>query len=105
MNKDNEEFGSKFPYCEQVKVEHQMSRGLTHKIELVQWKWDKINMDFITRLLRFCQHHHSIWVIVYRMTKSAHILLVETTHSGEDYAGLYIQEVERLWIPNLNHFI
>ena len=53
MKKDNEEFVAKFPCCEQVNVKHQRFGGLTHKIELVEWKWDKINMDFIKRLLRF----------------------------------------------------
>ncbi|WMV07518.1 hypothetical protein MTR67_000903, partial [Solanum verrucosum] len=37
--------------------------------------------------------HDSIWVIVDRMTKSAHFLSVKTTYSAEDYAKLYIQEV------------
>ncbi|WMV32150.1 hypothetical protein MTR67_025535 [Solanum verrucosum] len=55
-----------------------------------------INMDFITGLPRSRRQHDSIWVIVDRMTKSAHFLPVKTTHSTEDYAKLYIQEVVRL---------
>ncbi|WMV30634.1 hypothetical protein MTR67_024019 [Solanum verrucosum] len=42
------------------------------------------------------RQHDSIWVIVDRMTKSAYFLPVKTTHSVEDYARLYIQEVVRL---------
>ncbi|MCF7184074.1 hypothetical protein L3H42_11295, partial [Corynebacterium sp. MC-13] len=38
----------------------------------------------------------SIWVIVDRMTKSAHFLLVKTTYGAEDYAKLYIHELVRL---------
>ena len=53
-------------------------------------------MDFITGLPRSCRQHDSIWVIVDRMTKSAHFLLVKTTHTAEDYAKLYLQEVVRL---------
>jgi len=55
-----------------------------------------INMDFITGLSRSCRQHNSVWVIVDRMTKSAHFLPVKTTYSAEDYAKLYIQEVVRL---------
>ncbi|WMV19777.1 hypothetical protein MTR67_013162 [Solanum verrucosum] len=55
-----------------------------------------ISMDFITGLPRFRRQHDSIWVIVDRMTKSAHFLPVKTTHSAEDYAKLYIQEVKGL---------
>ncbi|XP_069154387.1 uncharacterized protein [Solanum lycopersicum] len=42
------------------------------------------------------KQHDSIWVIVDRMTKSAHFLPVKTTPSTKDYAKLYIQEVVRL---------
>ncbi|WMV14317.1 hypothetical protein MTR67_007702 [Solanum verrucosum] len=55
-----------------------------------------INKDFITGLPRSRRQHDSIWVIVDRMTKSAHFLSVKTTNSAEDYAKLYIQEVVRL---------
>ncbi|WMV25565.1 hypothetical protein MTR67_018950 [Solanum verrucosum] len=47
-------------------------------------------------LSRSRRQHDSIWVIVDRMTKLAHFLLVKTTHSVEDYARLYIQEVKGL---------
>ncbi|KAH0776371.1 hypothetical protein KY290_007782 [Solanum tuberosum] len=47
-------------------------------------------------LPRSRRQHDSIWVIVDRMTKSAHFLSAKTTHSAEDYARLYIQEVVRL---------
>ncbi|WMV46231.1 hypothetical protein MTR67_039616 [Solanum verrucosum] len=40
--------------------------------------------------------HDSIWGIADRMTKSAHLLSIKTTHVAEDYAKLYIQEVVRL---------
>ena len=53
-------------------------------------------MDFVTGLLRSHRQHDSIWVIVYRMTKSANFLPVKTTYSAEDYAKLYLQEVVRL---------
>ncbi|XP_075109064.1 uncharacterized protein LOC142180864 [Nicotiana tabacum] len=39
---------------------------------------------------------NSIWVIVDRLTKSAHFLPVRTTYSAEDYAILYIKEIVRL---------
>ncbi|WMV40816.1 hypothetical protein MTR67_034201 [Solanum verrucosum] len=55
-----------------------------------------VNMDFITGLPRSHRQHDSIWVIVDRMTKSAHLLLVKTTHSAKNYARLYIQEIVRL---------
>ena len=53
-------------------------------------------MDFITGLPRSRRQHDSIWVIMDRMTKSAHFFIVKTTHSTKDYARLYIQKVVRL---------
>ncbi|WMV07716.1 hypothetical protein MTR67_001101 [Solanum verrucosum] len=47
-------------------------------------------------LSRSRRQHDSIWVIVDKMTKSAHFLPVKTIHSAEDYARLYIQEVKGL---------
>ena len=65
-------------------------------INLPVWKWDMINMDFITGLPRTLQKFDSIWVIVDRLTKSAHFLPVKTTYTTEDYARLYVKEIVRL---------
>ncbi|WMV24482.1 hypothetical protein MTR67_017867 [Solanum verrucosum] len=53
-------------------------------------------MDFITGLPRTRRQHDSIWVIVDKVTKSAHFLAVKTTDSVKDYAKLYINEIFRL---------
>ena len=55
-----------------------------------------IYMEFITGLPRSRMQHYSIWVIVDRMTKSLHFLLLKTTYSAEDYAKLYLQMVVRI---------
>ena len=71
-------------------MEHQRPRGLAQNIELSEWKWEMINMDFIIGMPRSRTQNDLIWVIVDRITKLAHFLLVKTTHSIEDYAKLYI---------------
>jgi hypothetical protein len=38
----------------------------------------------------------SIWVIVDRLTKTAHFIVVHTTYSVQDYAELYIDQIVRL---------
>ncbi|XP_075074809.1 uncharacterized protein LOC107770622 [Nicotiana tabacum] len=53
-------------------------------------------MDFIKGLPNSRRKFNSIWVIVDRLTKSAHFLPVKTTYSAEDYASLYIKEIVRL---------
>ena len=66
------------------------------RIELLIWKCDMINMDFVTGLPRSFRKFDSIWVIVYRLTKAAHFLPVKTNYTAEEYARLYIKEIVRL---------
>ena len=53
-------------------------------------------MDFVIGLPPSRRHHDSIWVVVDRLTKSAHFLPVHTSYTTEDYARLYIRELVRL---------
>ena len=88
-------FVAKCPNCQQVKVEHQKPGGMTQEIDIATWKWEVINMDFITGLPRTRRQHDSIWVIVDRVTKSSRFLAIKTTDSTEDYVKLYINEIVR----------
>jgi hypothetical protein len=53
-------------------------------------------MDFIVGLPNTSWHHDSIWVIVDRLTKTAHFLPVYTTHKTEKYAEIYVDQIVRL---------
>ena len=53
-------------------------------------------MDFVTHLPRTPQGHDAIWVIVDRLTKSAHFLAVRITFTLERFCRLYIREIVRL---------
>ena len=79
-NRDIEDFVSKFPNCQQVKVEHHKPRGMTQDIYIPILKWELINMDFITGLPRTRRQRDSIWVIVDRKTMSYRFLAVMTTY-------------------------
>jgi len=60
------------------------------------WKWDSISMDFVTHLPRTFRGHDTIWVIVDRLTKSAHFLAMNLRMSLAKLAQLYIKEIVRL---------
>ena len=70
MKRDLVDFVAKCPNCQQVKVEQQKLGGMTQEINIPIWKWEVINMDFITGLPRTRRQHDSIWAIVDRVTKS-----------------------------------
>ncbi|XP_073061796.1 uncharacterized protein [Primulina eburnea] len=83
-------------YIEKVKIEHQRPAGTLLSLPIPQWKWEHITMDFVTGLPRVRRGFNSIWVIVDRLTKSAHFLPVKTTYSMNQYAEDYIAEIVRL---------
>jgi hypothetical protein len=82
-------------YC-RVKAIHMKPAGLLQLLSVPKWKWEEISMDFITRLPVTQKGNDSIWVIVGRLTKSAHFLLVKTTYRPPKYADIYIAEIVRL---------
>jgi transposase InsO family protein len=53
-------------------------------------------MDFIVGLPLTARKKDSIWVIVDRLTKTAHFIAVHTTYSVQDYAELYIDQIVHL---------
>ncbi|GKF73531.1 putative reverse transcriptase domain-containing protein, partial [Tanacetum coccineum] len=79
--------------CAKVKDEHQRPSGLLQKPEIPEWKWESITMDFITKLPRTRNGHDAIWVIVDRLTKSAHFLAIHKDYSTEKLARLYTDEI------------
>nr|GEU93683.1 putative reverse transcriptase domain-containing protein [Tanacetum cinerariifolium] len=70
---------SKCLTCSKVKAEHQKPSGLLVQPEITEWKWEKITMDFITQLPKTTNRYDTIWVIVDRLTKSAHFLPIRFT--------------------------
>jgi hypothetical protein len=53
-------------------------------------------MDFIVGLPPTVKNHNSIWVIVDRLTKSAHFIPVRVDYCPTDYAELYFNQIVRL---------
>nr|GEZ19254.1 hypothetical protein [Tanacetum cinerariifolium] len=84
---------SKYLTCAKVKAKHQRPSGLLQQPKIPVWKWERITMDFIIGLPRTSSGYDSIWVIVDRLTKSAHFLPMKTTDSMEKLTHLYLKEV------------
>jgi hypothetical protein len=82
--------------CQKAKVEHQKPAGMLQSLDIPEWKWNSISMDFITGLPKTRRKHDSIWVIVDRLTKSAHFLPVRITDTAEKLTDIYVAEIVRL---------
>ncbi|GJS62106.1 reverse transcriptase domain-containing protein [Tanacetum coccineum] len=94
------EYVSKCLTCSRVKAECQNPSGLLVQPEIPIWKWERITMDFVTKLPKTSTRHDTIWVIVDRLTKSAHFIPIRATDSMETLTRLYIKEiVSRHGIP------
>ena len=79
-----------------MKAEHQKPAEKIQLLPIPVWKWEKITMDFVTGLPRIQRQHDAIWVIVDRLTKSAHFLPINVEDSLEKLAQLYVDEIVRL---------
>ncbi|GKD23443.1 reverse transcriptase domain-containing protein [Tanacetum coccineum] len=86
-------YASKCLTCVKVKAECQKPSGLLVQPMIPVWKWENITMDFITKLRKMSSSHDVIWVIVDRLTKSAHFLPMKGTDSMEKLTRQYLKEV------------
>ena len=58
-----------------------------------EWKWDKLDMDFITGLPRTRSGYDSIWVVVDRFAKVAHFIPTKTTYMSAKLAMIYMTRI------------
>nr|GEX08470.1 hypothetical protein [Tanacetum cinerariifolium] len=84
---------SKCLTCAKVKAEHQNPSGLLQQSEIPIWKWERITMDFITKLPRTPSRYDSIWVIVDRLTEFAYFILMNEKFKMERLTRLYLKEI------------
>ena len=96
MKRDVSEFVTKCLVCQRVKAEHQVPSRLLQPIRIPEWKWDRITMDFVVGLPLTGRKHDSVWVVVDRLTKSAHFLPVRIDYSLDKLVELYIKEIVRV---------
>ncbi|GKA39550.1 putative reverse transcriptase domain-containing protein [Tanacetum coccineum] len=96
---------SKCLTCAKVKIEYQKPSGLLVQPEIPQWKWENITMDFVTKLPRTAAGQDTIWVIVDRLTKSAHFLPMREDDTLEKLTRQYLKEVvSKHGVPDrINH--
>jgi len=96
MKKDIAEFVYACLVCQRSKIKHQKPSGLMQPLFVPEWKWDSIFMDFVGALSKTLKGIDSIWVIVDRLTKSAHFIPIKTGMSMARLAEIYIEQVVRL---------
>jgi hypothetical protein len=96
MKKEIAKYIARCMECQKVKDEHRLPVGLLQPLPILEWKWEVVTMDFITRLPRTNKQHDSIMVVVDKLTKSAHFIPLKTTHKAANVVDIYMREVARL---------
>ncbi|RHN60629.1 putative nucleotidyltransferase, Ribonuclease H [Medicago truncatula] len=82
--------------CQKSKVEHQKPTGLMTPLDVPEWKWDSISMDFVTSLPNTPRGHDAIWVVVDRLTKSAHFIPINISYPVAQLAEIYVHSIVKL---------
>ena len=82
--------------CQRIKASHLKTTCQMQSLTIPERKWDDISMDFIVGLPLTPRKHDSIWVIVDRLTKTAHFIVVHTTYTAKKYAEIYLDRIVRL---------
>ncbi|KAL4010539.1 hypothetical protein IC575_030040 [Cucumis melo] len=96
MKRKVAEFVNRCLVCQQVKAPRQKPAGLLQPLSIPEWKWENVSMDFITGLPRTLRGFTVIWVVVDRLTKSAHFVPGKSTYTASKWAQLYMSEIVRL---------
>ncbi|GJT94751.1 putative reverse transcriptase domain-containing protein [Tanacetum coccineum] len=82
-----------FSTCSKIKANTKKPSGFLQQPEIPEWKWEKLTMDFITKLPKSSSGYDTIWVIVDRLTKSAHFLPIREDYKTEKLAKIYVNEI------------
>jgi putative transposase len=77
--------------CQQLKVEHRNPVVLLQTLQILEWKWEVISMDFITVLPKTTKKHDAIMVVVDNFSKAAHFIPIKSTFKAIDVTNVFMK--------------
>jgi hypothetical protein len=90
MKREAVRYVSECDTCQKIKADYMKPGGLSQPLTIPEWTSDDISMDFIVGLPLMARKFDSIWVIVDRLSKSAHFIPVHTRYVVQRYAEIYV---------------
>ncbi|KAJ0926616.1 putative nucleotidyltransferase, Ribonuclease H [Helianthus annuus] len=93
MKRDVVKYVEKFMTCLRGKAEHQKPYGKLQLLDIPVWKWEQITMDLLTKLPKTNRGFDAIWVVVDRLTKSAHFIPIRETYTSQKMSEVYTNEI------------
>jgi hypothetical protein len=86
MKREIASYVSQCDVCRRVKAEHQRPAGVLQPLKIPEWKWDNIEMDFITGFPKSRKGNDAIFVVIDHLSKVAHFLPVKESISASQLA-------------------
>ena len=91
MKKEVDEYLARCLQFQQVQEEHQHPIGLLQELPIPKWKWETINMDFITRLPKNFRQHDSLMVVVDKLRKEDNFIPVKSSYKAINIAQIFMK--------------
>src|SRR4051812_46101686 len=83
-------------------AEHQRPAGLLQPLPIPEWKFDHVEMEFVTGFPNSKKGNGVIFVVIDKLTKVAHFLPVKESISAAQLAELYTSRIVSLHgVPKL----
>ena len=79
-----------------MKVEDQHPAGLLQPLPILEWKWETLSLDFITGLPKTQNQNDSIMVLIDKLIKPLHFILVKSTYKAINITEIFMKEFFRL---------
>ena len=96
MKREISQFVNECDVCRRVKAEHQRPAGLLQPLPILEWKFDHIEMDFVTGFPKSKRGNDAIFVVIDKLTKVAHFLPVNESINAAQLAELYTSRIVSL---------
>jgi hypothetical protein len=76
-----------------AKTVQQQPIGLLQPLQVPEWKWEEIAMDFVVALTRAQSEYDSLWAIVGRLAMVAHLVPIQMTYTRPQLVELYVSRI------------
>jgi hypothetical protein len=79
-----------------VKVKHNNHAGLLQPLQILEWKWEIISMEFIIDFPKTIKKHDTIMVVVDKFRKGDYFIPIKSNFKDKDVANVFTKEIFRL---------
>ena len=93
MKREIAQFVNECDVCRRVKAEHQRPAGLLQPLAIPEWKFDHIEMDFVTGFPKSKRGNDAIFVVIDKLTKVAHFLPIKESITAAQLVELYTSRI------------